>query len=864
MDPFVSKSNQNRILLARIVIGVGVVLAAIVVGMVVLNFMAYRNSEGLPPVDQSPAQISIGNPSEGAVLEAGESQMVSAAATGPDAFLSVELWVDGVLAGVQSAPGGLAQPFSTSFYWLPIKVGAHSLIAIAVDTQEQRIISPQVIVIVTEGDVGGVSEASDESALPVVLPEPNGKGYSPPAQPGSGDSVGPADTWNGSPGDWVTNLTTKERPTAPQLVFRSRECGVSLLIRDLSDNEEGFDVFRQTPDSPTWLKIAKLSSQSQMDWLSFDDNGVIGPLTYYVSAFNKRGETASNPVQVDINPADCQSEPDGRTGISLEVTKLMPEVTADMNYCYQSTDGINWTRWPQFGYLAHDEEGYLTGGPVAQLQSNDLSGEPTSPRSSVYMECWGWQNGILVKLGDFFVEDMNPEFFGTQLIAGKGMQAEVAFEPVEIMSEDDFLPGGPEYTGGSDIESVMTQLQLQSWIHPEIPTVTLYQTSDQVICRSHLPSVIQNMEGEARYCFVYPEFDPNQGAISSQPYLAWDVGSTCAAGTNEDCQSYAQLLELAEETEGLVGFDVTSVSNAGTFTWQVTIPNLTMFVVPPLSCTGDMEYNVRMWYKPGHKAIHTYATEGSQPVVGDDPDTGFETAGEQPIAVVEEVYYGMPSNWVTIPCTTPDVITGTVLESYRFLDITFEWIELFDIDDDDVAHGPDVELYGYFRVVAPAMGRLFEEPCFLLSNCDSDDGPVMIDTRRYLLVAEWEWGGESHSNTLPRFFSGHYELSEEGLCKSTSKRSCSYEGESTTYHTNNNTIRVFVKEGDSLTLEVNLVDYDELSDDDIVCLVGEITPSRTLDEWADIQDETYMLQGSMGYSASGWCKVQAVINAVNP
>jgi hypothetical protein len=83
MDPFVSKSNQNRILLARIVIGVGVVLAAIVVGMVVLNFMAYRNSEGLPPVDQSPAQISIGNPSEGAVLEAGESQMVSAAATGP-------------------------------------------------------------------------------------------------------------------------------------------------------------------------------------------------------------------------------------------------------------------------------------------------------------------------------------------------------------------------------------------------------------------------------------------------------------------------------------------------------------------------------------------------------------------------------------------------------------------------------------------------------------------------------------------------------------------------------------------------------------------------------------------------------------
>jgi len=75
------------------------------------------------------------------------------------------------------------------------------------------------------------------------------------------------------------------------------------------------------------------------------------------------------------------------------------------------------------------------------------------------------------------------------------------------------------------------------------------------------------------------------------------------------------------------------------------------------------------------------------------------------------------------------------------------------------------------------------------------------------------------------------------------KFGCKYEGQDSSYKRNNNTIRVFVTEGDALKLEVRLVDYDELSDDDDVCIINQMTPSRTLEQWASISDEEYFIEG---------------------
>ncbi|MCJ7622646.1 MAG: hypothetical protein MUO76_04015, partial [Anaerolineaceae bacterium] len=196
-------------------------------------------------------QVSIGRPVPGAQLAAGESLLVSATAVGPDAFLLVELWVDGVLAGVHAAPSGGALAFSTHFYWLPIEPGAHSLIAAAIDSEEEKTMSAQVIVYVTPDESRGEILTSADGDFPTVLPAPDGDSYGAPGPPDDNESIGPAGGWSGSPGDWVNSITADEKPAAPELVGTTECCGSTLSIHDLSSNEEGFAIYRQSTNTST-------------------------------------------------------------------------------------------------------------------------------------------------------------------------------------------------------------------------------------------------------------------------------------------------------------------------------------------------------------------------------------------------------------------------------------------------------------------------------------------------------------------------------------------------------------------------------------------------------------------------------------
>ncbi|MCJ7622647.1 MAG: hypothetical protein MUO76_04020 [Anaerolineaceae bacterium] len=267
---------------------------------------------------------------------------------------------------------------------------------------------------------------------------------------------------------------------------------------------------------------------------------------------------------MNINPSDCTPESSEYTASSLQATLQIPNLEGGMPYCYFSTDGVSWARWPQFGFLAPDEGGYITGEPILQLLPNSLTGGQVYPRLDLFMECWGWQDGILVQLGDFYVEGMDPQYTGGQFVAGEGISAEVVFEHVNLIAASDFETLEPITLGGSDFVPKQDKL---TQISPEIPRVYLSQTTDPEACGDHLPPDAQNFLGQLLYCFPYPEFDPNKGAVSSQPYLVWifDSGPSCLAGIGEVCTSYPELLALAEENGGQVGFDVTSMSNAGNF-----------------------------------------------------------------------------------------------------------------------------------------------------------------------------------------------------------------------------------------------------------------------------------------------------------
>jgi hypothetical protein len=285
---------------------------------------------------------------------------------------------------------------------------------------------------------------------------------------------------------------------------------------------------------------------------------------------------------------------------------------------------------------------------------------------------------------------------------------------------------------------------------------------------------------------------------------------------------------------------------------MVTEPWLRMFVVPPITCAGDMQFNVRMWYQPGDEGVAVSAS----------PDSELMEMDEYILNNIpnNEILYGPFSNPVTIPCQPMSVnVDGKILFK-QYLDVTFDSVYFIFTDDGE---DESLELYGYYRVIAPSMGQLQEEHCFLegIIPCDDEyflEGPYYAHTRRNLLVADWE-----EDEDLKKFIiKGSYDLRNWELCQSTNKFSCLYEGQATSYMTGNNTLRVFVTEGEALTFEVNLVDYDALSADDVACHTTYMTPSRTLEQWAALEDKHVQFGSEWG--PSGRCIVVAYINAVNP
>jgi len=798
--------------------------------LIARNFISFKNSNGLPSENPVQSQVLISNPDNGFQLLGGESVLVEALAIGPEPFLSIELWVDGELAAVQAAPSIGLNPFSTFFYWTPTEPGIHSLIATSINNKEQKSYSGQVLVfVILEESYAGLQEDS-----PVAYPAPGGGGYSPPASPDEDQPVSPSNDWKGSLGNWITSLSAIGKPTAPELVVTQKLCGANLSIRDLSDNETGFIVYRQTTNSSFWNKIGMLSAQSTSEWLAFTDDNAVGFTTYYVSSYNSQGESASNLAVININPADCPEETGKLKGITVEVTKLLPELASDMSYCYKSIDGVNWTRWPELGFLPLDEASIITGGPVVQVIPDGFNGQGSSETMDLFLECWGWGEGDLRFLGNVFVEDLEIEYFGSQVIPGNQLQAEVQINQVEVEDQLEFFPTDEENFSASEFSQQGPNYP-STFLHPEIPGIVLSTTTSPEKCLDHLPLWYQNPDGQEAFCWTYPEYLSME---TTQPFLVWyhQTGSfidfTCFGGP-EVCKTYNELIIMAKETGGQVGIDLRAVTDVGTYNWTVTEPYLSMFVVPPLTCT-EMEFVGRLWYQPGLKQIlHQEGTQISQP----------------------DIRYGPWSNWAHVPCAPDEHV-----EPYERINVTFKTLGLSNTDD-----GGDInslEIYGYFRVTAPAMG--YEVP-----NQFNPSDTVTLGTRRYFNLATWDEQGDecpddSHdwftspgSGCPPQVFAGSYNLSTLELCHGTSRKYCK-----TGFVVNNNTQEVIVNEGDSLALEVKIMDWDDASSNDLVCEGSIITPSKSLADWADTQTETYTLTTST--TDSGQCTIQVELNAISP
>jgi hypothetical protein len=813
--------NENKVKAgpSRPILVTGVVLFLILAAAVYAYFNYQQASDAQLPLSSAASQVAISNPANGAELTAFEPVMVNAQAIGPAAYLSVELWINGELASVQAGPSAGKTPLSATFGWLPKEEGSFSLVARAIDENGQTSTSPAVQVTVLPNEDSTDETAAAFADVPALLPAGEG-GYSPPAGPGAGDSVSPADPDPGNPG----NQGNEAPPAAPELVLESASgsCEADLLIHDLSDNEDGFIVFRQLNNGP-WQQLTTLAAQSQTQWIELlGVNLVGGQTTFYVSAFNSEGEAQSNLVSISKAPADCTVDLQGPEvqAVLLEGISLTNLAPPDQLYCYRSLNDGLWARWPASDFFYPDEDGIFVLNDVLQLIIADVEENLDISGYSLMMECWGWFGSDLQYLGELAHSDQQL-VLGEAVAIGTGLQAEIGYQALDGEGE------GPLFGLGGDLTAQYLgdqDLILKYIFPPDMVAPAAFVTYEPEECTNHLPPDAQNLLGTILFCFPYPGFHGGFAeGDNPQPYLAWNFFHVCDEGYGWEteggpCKSYQYWLDQAAANGGQVGFYIEDYSSEGHQTWTVSMANLTMFTIPPNGCNGARSFFVRMWYE----------------------EDGFRQ-------------YSPYSNDATIECPKP---VGDVLS----LDFTFDTLSLSNHDDGDDG-AQTMELFGYFQVMAPS-SQLGNNNYLKMGAWDEQWSDCPDDTDYFVSTPP--------GSCTQRLTNGTHNLAGIPLCKSSDyKQNSEYHcyrhltanhSVQDLYQAPNNTLQVQVQDGDAITLWVVLHDWDDASGNDLTCWGYSQISSKTIFEWDAMDGAGFGITAFGDASSPGQCNISGTIH----
>lgn len=440
---------------------------------------------------------------------------------------------------------------------------------------------------------------------------------------------------------------------------------------------------------------------------------------------------------------------------------------------------------------------------------------------TLHLECWGWYGLDIKYLGSLDHNDGAP-ILGEAVAIGSSLSADLVLEQLDG-DMTGFGFGGDFVT---DIGVDIADIEFKSLMPPDMVFLSAYVTTIPELCRTHLPPEFQNLFGIILFCFPYPGFHGGEAEGNNpQPYLVWDFLQDCVAGTGTEqgggpCKSYSEYLQQAAANKGRVGFYVHDHSDAGYSQWIVDAPNLRNFTIPPNGCTDGRSFFEQMWYL----------------------EDGFTQTGPM-------------SNQVTIPCPKP---VGNVIT----LDFTFENLTLHNLDDDD-SGAQTVEVFGYFQVKAPSsqlgnnnflkMGDWWEQ----WSECPDD--------------TDYYFTSSPPGSCTQRFTNGTHNMADIPLCKSSdrsqdNKFHCwASSGNSTVqdnYHSNNNTLRIEVMDGDGITLLAKLHDWDDSSPVDLVCFAigNDLASGKNLFEWDAMDGQVFAL---LSFGDDGMnCNISGTIHVV--
>jgi hypothetical protein len=801
-------TRGKRILL--VVAGVASLVVAAILGVSIVKFNQYR-ADAVPifPAPGHP-QVSITSPTQFSQFTLGAPIIVEATAFSASKVMSIELYLGGVFIGEESAPSGGAGFFPAEFLFYPPEPGVYALIARAKGVDELTTTSSPVQIQITPPEFEPAAESDDSIALPVLADS-----STPPDLPVSDSDSNPAEPWNGTAGNWINSLTGDAPPNAPELAVALDGCSVTLSIHDLSDNEEGFEVWRLLPNSPAWASVAVLASQSQGEWITTTDGGAHGGTTYYVSAFNSAGVQDSNLVSVNLDPVDCAPPAAERSALSLKLESLETRVPVDKLYCYVSLDGEQWMRRPEVGFWIRGDteqgEGFYDVEILSLNRATDeAGGEFNLDPQTYFLQCWGWLGDSLHFLGEFS-PSLVPDQSASVQAGAEGLNAAFSLSLMDLLDQPEFYPlggtGAGEYGLGVFDDGIH---EINPWlkpatIDPTMPMISPYITYDPDLCKSHLPPPFQNQFGQFLFCTPYPGFDLGDEGVNPQPYFIWNMLKQCLDGNGTPpCNIYEYWLVRAASHGHELGFNIYDQNPKHFEIHQVTAPELFNFVIPVVPCSGYRSFWIQMWYYDGSSLLPTY---------------------------------GPPTIPLSIKC--PDKLWPKM-----YLDISFDTLKLSNVDDGDSGI-QDVEVYGFLRATSES-------------------------ETRYLNFAPWNqqaYGcpdesfgnlGTSGGMSCPKIFtSGSYNLADVALSQGDSIDPWEID-----YQFNNNLIRLLIEEYDSLAISVKLVDWDDSSANDLVCQATIHFPSLSIFDWYKVKNQGFTIIGTLSDGTS--CQIDGVMNSITP
>ena len=823
-----------------IILSVAALLVVVAGVFFYFQFSKYRDA-GLESLQtRLKPEVSITSPQTFSQASVRAPLMVKFAAGGFAPLSVVELWVNGKHMGTQDAQRQTS--LDGIFLWNPGAAGKFSLVTRVTDQNGETADSSPVwvdiapvsgpdagpdpakfllnpaLVFPAAGSVPGSGANPGVSGPIPPAAGPQG-GAEPPAPPAPGQPIPPAGTGGLTVVDYFTHFTNNTPPAAPALAASTAACQVNLQIHDLSNNEEGFQVYRSLNGGPGWNKIAALNSQPVSGWISYADRlGGNTFASYYVAAVNTIGRSESNLVSVTIDPAQCPVAKGQQRAMVVELTHFDISGPIDQPYCYRSTDNVSWQRWPATGFLPQGSQTLNGQDSRLLLDLTSLDGGSKVTRLDLTLECWGWAGDQVKYLGK--VHYANPDLTRTGPMEFHDGDLSVGLNLSDFPTH--FLPPpcppGFPCNSGPGIPTLDQIPYLAAWLS--------YNPND---CWNHLPAYEEASADHSFagvYCSTFPNPDsygqptPGSKPAYPQPFLLWSVTSSCPAGKGSQCMSAADIQSLMQSSGGSAYFQVMKLDEQHMTAVDVPL-DTTVYRAPMQNCMSDLHAYVSIAFSS--------QGWGTQPWQNGAPWSGWD------------------SNTVTIPCTLP--IKNTVKVKVSFDSMTLAAVK------DGESEPQDVELYGFFMAGARSLtlGR-WDSSVRNHMDCPNDNWSPSFQTSGIAY--------DPTSGCLDFYFNGTTQLANQGLCSDSMVPQCIDPDthQWNAWRTNNNSVTVNVADFSVIPIIVDTVDYDSLSADDQVCMGVTTIGPKSLADWALMGPTTIHVKNpDLG---SGSCDVKVTLSVV--